>query len=403
MNKAIWYISKYSSPLKYGFASRHFYLAEEFHKLNYRTIIISSNSNHLVRIPKFAARYTREMINGVETWWINTIQYRGSRSIRRILSWLDFEWKLLRMPTFSLPKPDVVIVSSLSLLTIFNGYRLKKKYGAKLVFEIRDIWPLTIVEEGPFRSNNPFVKFLAWTERYGYRKADIIVGTMPNLGGHVEAVTGTQIGCHCIPFGFKSELYDCTEPLPPGYEETYIPRGKFIVGYAGSIGRTNALETLLRCAEQMAEERTIHFLLVGDGDLAETYRRRIQSLNNITIAPKIGKTQVQTFLARCDILYFAVMNTKVWKFGQSLNKVIDYMYAGKPIIASYSGYPSMINEAGCGIFLPAEEAVALKKTIIEYAGMPGDRLREMGLRGKAWLLENRSYEKIAAAYVRLFD
>lgn len=66
---------------------------------------------------------------------------------------------------------------------------------------------------------------------------------------------------------------------------------------------------------------------------------------NLIFAPKVQKQMVQSVLARCDLVYFSVHVSTVWRFGQSLNKVIDYMLSGKPIIASYTGYPSMINEA----------------------------------------------------------
>ena len=77
--------------------------------------------------------------------------------MRRILSWLDFEWQLLGLPKEKLQTPDVVIVSSLSLLTILNGLLWKVRYKCRLIFEVRDIWPLTVTEEGGFTSWNPFV------------------------------------------------------------------------------------------------------------------------------------------------------------------------------------------------------------------------------------------------------
>ena len=81
---------------------------------------------------------------------LRRLSTRGPPRSGRILSWIDFEIKLWLMPKNILPKPDIVIVSSLSLFTILNGYCLKKRFGCKLVFEIRDIWPLTIIEEGGF-------------------------------------------------------------------------------------------------------------------------------------------------------------------------------------------------------------------------------------------------------------
>jgi glycosyltransferase involved in cell wall biosynthesis len=402
MKRNIWYISKYASPLKYGFGSRHFYLAHEFNKLGDNTVVISSDSNHLAQFPDFKSVYTQEIIDGVETWWIRTIKYKGSASIKRILSWIDFEIELWLMPKSRISRPDIVIVSSLSLLTILNGYWLKKRFGSKLIFEIRDIWPLTIIEEGGFSKWNPFVMFLAWVEKFGYQNSDIIIGTMPNLSEHVKTVSGKEINCYCIPFGCDPGLYNSPEPLPEGYEEHYIPKNKFIIGYAGSIGRTNALDTLIKCASEMKDHHNIHFLLLGDGDLLNEYKARVVDLKNITFAPKVNKSQVQMVLRHCQVLYFSVEDSQVWRYGLSLNKLVDYMIAGKPIIASYSGYPSMVNEAQCGIFVPAKDVQALAVAIRAYEHLPKDQLESMGKRGKEWLLENRTWDKIALQYRKLF-
>lgn len=364
-------------------------------------MVITSDSNHLAQFPDFNSVYTQENINGVDTWWIRTIKYKGSASIKRILSWIDFEIKLWLMPKSMLPRPDIVIVSSLSLLTILNGYWLKKRFRCLLIFEIRDIWPLTIIEEGGFSQWNPFVMLLAWLERFGYQKSDVIVGTMPNLSEHVNTVSGKKTNCYCIPFGYDPGLYNSPEPLPEGYEERYIPKNKFIIGYAGSIGRTNSLDTLIECALEMKDNPHIHFLLLGDGDLLDQYRARVAELNNITFVPKVKKSQVQMVLRHCQVLYFSVEDSKVWHYGLSLNKLIDYMIAGKPIIASYSGYPSMVNEAQCGVFVPAKDVPALAAAIYKYAQLPKDQLESIGMQGREWLLKNRPYDKIALEYSKL--
>jgi glycosyltransferase involved in cell wall biosynthesis len=400
--KCIWYISKYASPLSYGFGSRHFCLAREFNRLGHRAVVISSNSNHLANIPNFKNLYTKEVIDNVETLWIKTFRYKGANSFRRILSWIDFELKLLLMPVKQLSNPDVIICSSLSLFTILNGYIFRKRFKCKLIFEIRDIWPLTIIEEGGFNKRNPFVIFLAWIEQFGYRTADLIVGTMPNLAEHVKNVCEKELNCFCIPFGYDPDLYQEQDPLPDGYEDTYIPKNKFIIGYAGSIGVTNALEPLLQCAIEMRDKSHIHFLILGDGDLLSEYKVRTSDLKNITFVPKVKKTQVQMFLRYCDVLYFSVHDSKVWRYGLSLNKLIDYMLSAKPIIASYSGYPSMVNEAQCGIFVPAKDVSSLITAINDYSTMSKAQLSEIGQRGREWLIKNRPYNKIALEYCKFF-
>jgi glycosyltransferase involved in cell wall biosynthesis len=399
----IWLVSKYISAAQHGFESRLFAIAKQMKAAGRNPVIIASDSNHFGTFPRFGRRYTREIVEGCETWWIRTLKYRSTISLRRVLSWIDFELKLFMMPKASLPKPDVIVVSSLSLLTVINGLLMRRKYRCKLVFEVRDIWPLTLIEEGGFSRYNPLVLALAWIERLGYRKADCVVGTMPNLAAHVEKVAGPGRRCECIPFGFDPAFFDRQEPLPAGFFEARVPPGKFVVGYAGSIGLTNALDTIISCAREMTDDSRFFFLFVGGGDLYEKYAKETANLPNVAFAPKVRREQVQELLRRCDLLYFAVKDSLVWRYGLSLNKLTDYMMAGKPVVASYSGFPSMLNESGCGVFVPAGQVPELKAMLLSLVDRPPGELADMGRAGRNWLLDNRPWAVIARQYMKLCD
>jgi hypothetical protein len=254
MKKCIWYISKYvAPPTSSGVGGRGYHLMEEMSLLGCKTVIIASDSNQLVNVPKLKKIYQHEWSDDIEMIWIKTLKYKVAKSFMRIVSWLDFEFKLLFLPKNKLPKPDAVIVSSLSILTILNGLLLRKKFNCKLIFEIRDIWPLTIVEEGGYSYKNPFVKILGWIEKIGYKKADLIVGTMPNLAEHVENILGYQKNVTCIPMGYNKSTIESQLNVSTAYIEKYIPKDKFIVAHAGTIGITNALDIFFECAQSMIE------------------------------------------------------------------------------------------------------------------------------------------------------
>lgn len=399
MGRCIWYVSKYVSPPANARAGgRGYLIMRELAAQGHDCVIVTSDSNALALVPELEGAYETHKVDGLTIRWVRTLRYSVAKSLRRILSWLHFEWRLFLMPKDDLPAPDVVVVSSLSLLTILNGFLLRRRYGCRLVFEIRDIWPLTITEEGGFGQNNPFVLALAWVERLGYRHSDAIVGTMPNLEEHVANVLGFRREVACVPMGIDPAALDEEQALPADYAQAYLPEGKFVVAYAGSIGITNALDAFLKCAEQLRRNPHIRFLIVGDGDLKAGYQATYGHLENLTFAPKVPKQMVQSVLSRCDLLYFSVHASEVWRFGQSLNKVIDYMLSGKPVVASYTGFPSMINEAACGTYVPAGDVSALEEEILRYAAMPKSERVAMGARGRAWLLEHRNYAALAKDY-----
>lgn len=396
----IWYISKYVAPSYAAkVSSRGFLILAALVKAGHRCTLITSDSNHLISAPSFKGKQMVELVDGVEVHWLKTLKYKSARSFGRMLSWLDFEWQLFFTPKKNMDIPDVVVVSSLSLLTILNGLLLRRKYKCKLIFEVRDIWPMVLVASGGISPRNPLVIFLSFLERLGYVKADKVVGTMPNLALHIEKVTGKKIEAACIPQGVDEGLLDESMPLSEDYVNKYFPENKFVVCHAGSIGADNALETFFACARAMQDREDIHFLMVGDGYLREQFQNENSDLKNLTFAPRVEKKQVQSVLAHVDVVYFAVNTSPLWAYGQSLNKVIDYMLSGKPVLASYTGYPSMVNEADCGLFVPAEDVVALSAAIDRFSKMPKEELNEMGRRGREWILTNRRFDNLASQYL----
>lgn len=397
----IWYISKYFlKPQGLSSGGRGFYLLKELTLKGYECLVITSDSNHLHSSPKFQGLSFREQLDGVSIVWIKTIKYVGAKSVKRIISWIDFDFKLLLIAGKLGKRPDVVIASSLSLTSILVGIFLKIRFKARLIFEVRDIWPLTLTEEGGFSKNNPFVRVLSAIERLGYRHADAIVGTMPNLEAHVRLVSRSIKPVFCIPMGIVDmELVaNNKSKLPNSYTDAMIPRDKFLVGYTGTIGATNALEVIFEAARLLTKVKEIHFVIVGGGDLLPKYKEMHSDLTNLTFVGPVPQEFVQTVLSEFDIVTLATFPSRVWDYGLSLNKLMDYMLASKPIVASFSGYPSLLTEAKCGVFVPAGDAEALVDEILQMRSLEPEALVQMGARGLEWLRTNRKYSVLASKY-----
>ncbi|NOH65235.1 glycosyltransferase family 4 protein [Vibrio rotiferianus] len=395
----IWCISKYASIPRYGAAARLYYLAREFVKSNGQVVLLTSDANHLCQYPSTNDRYNYVKEEGVDICWIKTLKYEKTASIKRVASWFDFEFKLFAMDKNRFNSPDVVIVSSLSLLSIIYGYYLKNKYNAKLVFEIRDIWPLTLIEEGGFSNKHPLSILLGIIEKFGYRKADLIVGTMPRLDLHVEEVLGYKKEVFCSPIGIDHTELDSAERSVPDIEHLF-PKNKTIVGYAGSMGISNNLDTYIDTIEHYKYREDVHFVLVGSGDLKSKFMKRLDKNNNVTFVPKIKQSEVQYFLSMCDLLYLSTHDSKVWRYGQSMNKVVQYMLSGKPIIASYNGAHSMIDEASCGVYIPCNDMKELKTALDYFCDKTDEQRSEIGSRGRKWILKNRVYDVLADNYLK---
>jgi len=373
-------------------------LAKEMSQLNNVVRLITSDANHFSSMPKTNKIYNHEHQQGVSITWIKTYKYLKTASFKRVLSWLDFEWKLFRMPIDKNAKPDVVIVSSLSIFSIIYGFFLKKRFNSFLVFEIRDIWPLTLVEEGGFSSWNPLTILIGLIEKFGYSNSDLIVGTMPNLKQHIINRGILNKSIFCSPLGFDPSNFEELNFFMNNPFEKLKSEGKLIIGYCGSMGISNGLDLFIQTIKDMDNCPEIQFLLVGSGDMRDNYIKELESNSNVVFLPRIPYSDVKYFLDICDILFLSTMESKVWLYGQSMNKVVDYMLAAKPIVAIYSGFPSMINEANCGVYLDTQSSQELKNQFLNFANLSKQERRLIGLNGRTWIFENRSYKKLAKEY-----
>ena len=400
----IWCISKYASIPPYGTGARLFHLTKAFIDLGHNAILVTSDSNHLAQYPSTDKVYNYAEPEGVPVYWLKTIKYRKSFSVARVVSWLDFERRLFGLKVDQLAKPDVVIISSLSIFSIVYGLYLKRRFKAFLVFEIRDIWPLTMTEEANFSDFHPLVLFIGFLEKIGYKYSDLIVGTMPKLNVHVNKILGYSRPFHCSPLGFKEEDYvDQYLDAELNPFNDVFPKNKIIIGYSGSMGISNALDPFINLIYMLRDNPSIHFMLVGSGDLKEKYENQLSQCSNVNFLPKIRQDEVKYFLAKCDIVFLSTKPSKVWDYGQSMNKVVEYMLAGKPIIATYTGFPSMINEAECGAFIKSTESNKveedIKRAVLEMVNLSKEERKKIGKRGQDWIKSRRSYNLLAEEYL----
>lgn len=407
----IWYISKYAQSPKYAYPTRQYFFSKYMFKLGRKVTFIHSRSTVNSGIPKMGLKnsssYEYQGLKGVV---LNGPEINLGFNFKRILSWLIFEIRLLFWAFFSKKnKPDVIIVSSLSILTFLSGTILKKYFKCKLICEVRDIWPLTLVETKGWSNKNIFIRFLRYVEVLGYKNANAIVGSMPNLKEHVKNVNDNYSSkVFYMPMGFDPEYWvvDNKEEINTFKDiyRKYNPSNHFTLGYAGTIGVANCVDQIIEAAT-LLKSKPIIFAILGGGPLKEELKQTIEKrkLDNILFLEPVPKSQVQHFLKSCDLLLNPINGKSLYKYGVSPNKWIDYMFSGKPILVSLTGFHSIINEAGCGRFIESDNIQALTDTILEFSLMDRAQLEEMGQKGKEYVINHLNYEVLTKKYLEIID
>ena len=409
--KTIWYCHHYAGSPSRGMSYRPYYLTREFCNAGHRAFVIGASYHHLLHQPlPQRPGFKTEEIDGVNFILLKTPSYLKN-GLGRLLNMFSYVWRLYRHKKEILAytgKPDVIIVSSSHPFHFRVLEKIARQYNAKLIFEVRDIWPLSLVDVLKLQSWHPLVLWLGLIERHAYRHADYVVSLLDGAFPHMQARGLEEKRFRVIPNGTNIELV-CQQQMLSESTLNKIKslqgEGLFLLGYAGAIGAPNALKYLVSAMVLLAEKKLpIHCVMIGDGGLKVELEQEVNrlGLKNVSFLSFIPKYEIPAFLGEMDALYLGWNAVDVYKYGVSPNKLYDYMMAGKPIIESGGAGHSIIDEVGCGVRCEAANPHAIAEAIVLVSKMSASRKNNMGERGVKIVEALYDYKILAKKYISLF-
>ena len=403
MSKNIWTLNQTAGTPDSGWGERHYFLSRHWVKKGYEITIFSGSYNHLFsNQPKISNKtFTKEKVEkGISFSWVKIKKYNPN-SVFKLWSMIVFSWKILFIPLKEYEKPSVIIISSMPLFSVIPAYFLSRKYKAKLIFEVRDLWPQTPIYLKGYSKYHPVVLVMALIEKFGYRKADAIVSVLPNAYHYINKISRNPSKFNYIPNGIDEELV--------GHESlsetviSKIPTNKFIVGYTGTIGLANAMEYFIEAAKLMNKvHENIHFVIVGEGYLKDKFIEDAKDLKNITFIDKIKKSQVQTMLQYFDVCYVGRYDSPLYRHGVSYNKYFDYMLAKKPILESSNLIKDPVELSNCGLIIAPEKPKEIVNGILKLYNLSTKEIVKLGENGYNYVKKYHNFEYLANQYLKLF-
>lgn len=395
----VWFVNQYAGSPFHGMEFRHYELGRAMAARGHTVVVITGSYSHLfTQQPATTGTYSMQDVGGLTYCWVKVPSYRRAASGRRVLNMAAFMVRLYRLPVGSLPAPDAIVVSSPSLFPILPAERWSRRWGARLVFEVRDIWPLTLQELGGLSRRHPLIAMMSWFERRAYRVADAVVSVLPAARSHLESHGMAPPKLRIIPNGVGPEAF--LEPSDPAPQQVRaaIARHAFNVGFVGTLGSANALETLIGAARLLAGE-DIGFVVVGQGSEEHRLRAMASDVGSVVFVGSVAKSNVPATLRGFDVCYVGYRRSSLYRFGISPNKLFDYMAAAQPIILAASAANDPVGEAQCGITVEPDNPAALARAIVYLQQIsPAERTR-LGANGRAYVERVHSYANLAQQYL----
>ena len=258
--------------------------------------------------------------------------------------------------------------------------------------------PLTLIELGVSRWN-PLVILLSFLERFLYRKAAKIITVMPKGKEYISSLGIDPGKVIWISNGVNMERFKAVlePPALPTVAEFMAMDGAFKVVYTGDIGAANNIRLCIDAAKELREYENIRFVFIGDGPKRAEMERAVRELRlkNVIFLPPVPKKAIPYILTRSDALLLSFVDAKLFKYGQSPNKLFDYMAAGKPVIFCSTASNNPVLESGGGISVTEISKENLAKAVLALYNMPKDRRDLMGIKGKDYVERHYSMPVLA--------
>lgn len=390
LNLKIWIVNHYAKN-----ENRHYFLAKHLIQHGHDVAIIASSFDHEIRKELHLQKghsVGYEIIGGVPFVWIKTHPYSGN-NINRAWNMVEFSLKLLkpRLITHFVEPPNVVVGSSPHLFGAMGAHRLSRRFKVPFVLEIRDLWPESLVDLGSISRKHPAVRALAAMESYLYRNAQAIFVLMPGAIEYIDKFTNRE-KIHWLPNGVEPGIVPKATPK----QEKDI----FRVMYAGAHGLANGLDTVIDTAKLIQQRGLgdkIQITLIGDGPEKLRLVQRVdsESINCVQFLDLVTRHEVYKIMQTADAFIMVLLDSPVFRWGVSPNKLFDYMISTRPVLFAVNSPYNPVKSANAGLTVPAENPEALADAIIKLSMLSSEELWNMGLRGRRYVEGHHDYAILA--------
>lgn len=402
-------INHYAGSNIHGMEFRPYYLAREWVKIGHEVTIIAASYSHLRQKNKQIDVLEEEYVDGIRYLWLPTSTYQGN-GIGRLKNMLEFVYQLYKnLSKLALLKPEVIIASSTYPLDSYPAYKLAKKTSVKFIFELHDLWPLSPMELGKMSKYHPFIFLMQQSENFWCKHVDKVVSILPAAEAYLKLHGLGNNKFVCVPNGIVVDGINSYDSLNETYQNLCYDLHEnnfFLIGYAGAHGIANALDILIAAADKCKKEQlAVRFILVGQGQEKENLQIMVRKkkLDNVIFLDSIPKNQINSFCNNMDCLYIGWRKRNLYKYGISPNKLMDYMMAGKPIIHSVSAGNDLVQEANCGISVPAENVDCVVNAIKTMTDFSDEKRQALGNNGKKYVMEKHDYKVLSEKFIEAIN
>ncbi len=378
---------------------RHRRYFAELVRRGWHVDLVSTPRNYMTGVVPEAYRkpaFRTETIEGIAHHWVWTPGGIHQSRKARVANYAGFATAAAARAV-TLPRPDVVFVSSPPLPVAGLGPTLARRFRCPWLLEVRDIWPESAASVGwldpegtPYRLAERFAHSVT-------RSARTVIVPTPGLEPLVRAHGAREV---CVLPGIVSSREPDPERRRRTRERLGIGEDQCVFLYLGAIGVANGLDLLLDAVRSLPDGIPMRVVVAGDGSARDSFAEAVTSAreDRITLLPPVDQDGVGDLLAAADVGLHLLRPDPV--FGSALpTKALEYLGAGLPFVTTVPGLPSEVAVASGGAAVSS--AADLAGEFVSWSEVTGDERRTRGQQALRYGLDNFGLEANVSRLERL--
>ena len=299
--------------------------------------------------------------------------------------------------------PDIVL-SATPAMGVWLPYAVLTRLRRKpAVYSVHDVYPEVGIKLGIFH-NPAVIGAVTWLERSclaGARRVRIL---SESFGPRIKEL-GVEGDKLCLIYDWVDT--DLIRPLPR-LNEFSLAHGfdaSFVVLYAGNMGLTHGLETIVNAASLLRDRPGVKIVFVGEGAGKDAAFERTKQLglSNVMYLPYQPRTRLPEVLASADVSLVSLQ--KGFGCDSLPSKTFSILASGRPVIASVdpgSDTWNLVTRSQAGLCVAPDDPRALADAVIRLENDPQLR-QSCGAQGRAYAKKHHSPDSAALAFERLFE
>lgn len=322
----------------------------------------------------------------------------SSKSIvKRLRNYFSFVFSSYRKGRANIKENfDFVLCESPPLFLGISAYRLSKRFKAKFIFNVSDLWPESAEELGLVK-NKFFLNLAYRLERTLYRKSVLVTG---QTQGIVKSINDRypKVKTYWLPNGVDLNYFDPDNVKVMGWREKHgFESGDIILLYAGIIGHAQGLDVILKAADILRGQKHVKFVLLGSGPLKEDLleMKSTLKLDNVKFLDVVTKREMPSIIKSIDVALVPLKKLDLFK-GAIPSKIFENCAMKKMLLLGVEGEAKelFIDKGNAGLFFIPEDELSMVNQIKKIIENP-DMIDEFGVSGREFVNENFNRDKIA--------